>query len=130
MGNDGETILHIRGSPAELNTIQDTNAAVEIDNEPTHFKILRTDYFANATFGRRAPNYLTIRYPFRNQPCIDYLIELLKAYPSCWMKNEFDSEEGLCGIWIGQIKNNEVQTQEHTWTELCMEEMQFIGMNH
>jgi hypothetical protein len=46
------------------------------------------------------------------------------------MKNEYDSEEGQCGLWIAQIKNGEVQTQEHIWTELCMEEMQYIGMNH
>lgn len=129
MGNDGEAILHIRGSPNELTEICNTCAAVNhTKDEPSHFQTLRDHYFANAKYNRCAPNYLTVRYPFRNQPCIDYLTALLTMYPSCWIKNEFDSEEGLCGIWIAQIIDGKMQTQENTWMELCMEEMNHIGL--
>jgi hypothetical protein len=128
MGNDGEAILHIRGSPDELTEISNTRAAVTTEDEPVYFQTLREDYFAKAKYNRCAPNYLTIRYPFRNQPCIDYLTTLLTNYPSCWMKNEFDSEEGLCGVWIAQIKDGRIQSQEHTWMELCMEEMTHVGL--
>lgn len=126
MGNDGQNVLEVRGKPedlVEIHNLLSLYASCEETAEPT-CKIL----FKNAVYKFNKPNQLIGIYDFRNEPCYDFLTELLHKYPKCWMKNTFDSEEGLCGVWIAQIKNGELETQSHTWTELCIEECEFYGL--
>ena len=129
MGNDGINTLHIRGAPNILFQIMNTSACIPVkDGEPDYFPMLREEYFAKARIRQHKPNYLTLTYNFRNEPCYDYLSELLQVYPACWMKNEFHSEEGLCGVWIGQMENNVPKIQEHSWRELSYEGIEYIGL--
>lgn len=129
MGLDGTNILHIRGPPPALNTILDTKACVNTQGEPEYYERLRTEYFACAEYNRISPNYMTIAYTFRNIPPIDYLTDLLRKYPSCWMKNEFSTDGGICGVWIARMRNGAIEEQEYTWEELCWEEKAFIGID-
>ena len=56
-------------------------------------------------------------------PNFKWLSGLLDKYPNCWVKNEWDEEGGLAGVWVGFIgEDNEKQIQELRWRDLCMEE--------
>jgi len=45
----------------------------------------------------------------------------------CWIKNEYSTEDGDCGIWIGRYQNGELEIQEVEWQELTMEEVCFVS---
>jgi hypothetical protein len=129
MGNDGQNVLEVRGKPEDLVEIHNFIVYVSKQaNDPDVTYPTCKILFADAVCKFRKPNHLIVIYEFRNEPCYDFLRELLHNYPKCWMKNTFDSEEGLCGVWIAQIKNGEMETQSHTWTELCIEECEFYGL--
>ena len=61
-----------------------------------------------------------IRFHFKTAWKPDYLwLELLnKKYPSIWIKNEWISEDGKAGVWIGQQTN--VKSME--WDDLSLED--------
>ena len=128
MGNDGRNHLILIGAPASLDLIEQTKAAVHCKNEPEYYEILRTEYFAKGIYNRAKPNKLVIHYDFRNTVCLDYLTDLLKQYPTLWLRNEFDSEEGLCGIDILEMYNGNLDTQTARWTELELEEYIYRGL--
>ena len=40
-----------------------------------------------------------------------------------WVKNEWDEEGGMAGVWVGFVgEDNEKQIQEMHWRDLCIEE--------
>ena len=129
MGIDGTNTLHVRGPPPALNTIIDTKACINVPHEPEYYERLRTEYFALASYNRISPNYMTLTYTYRNRPPIDYLTDLLRIYPMCWMKNEFSTDSGICGVWIARMRNGAIEEQECRWEELFWEENEFIGMD-
>ncbi len=47
---------------------------------------------------------------------------LLEHYPFAWIKNEWISEDGASGIWIGKHKN--IKTME--WEDLSIDEEHFF----
>lgn len=63
-------------------------------------------------------------------PDYEWLSGLLDKYPNCWIKNEWEEEGGLAGVWIGCMSdNNEKDIQKLTWHDLCIEEKYFLFMN-
>jgi hypothetical protein len=125
MGNDGRNILDIYGNPDTLVEIRNRLAVLSNNHEiPEHDGRV---CFRNAICRFQKPNNLVVLYDFRNMPCYDYLTTLLELYPDCWMKNEFNSESGLCGIWIARMKDNKIDIQSHTWTELSVDESHYYG---
>ena len=73
--------------------------------------------------GSKSPEVLTIKFYYRNVPPNDYFTLLLKKFPNCWFKNEYTTEDGDCGIWIGKMTNGEIDIQERSWIELGYEEL-------
>lgn len=118
MGVDGTNTLYIRGSKEILDEIEQTGAAIDTS------AIVAKRFFGtnNVTVVHREPRFLILRYEFRNEPVYEYLKELLAKYPTCWMKNLYDTEIGACGLWIGRFCGKEMSIQELKWTELCDEE--------
>jgi len=51
-------------------------------------------------------------------PDYQWIEELIKKYPSCWVKNEWLSEDGQAGIWVGDC--NKHSTFE--WIDLSIED--------
>jgi len=51
-----------------------------------------------------------------------WLESLTKKYPSCWIKNEWISEDGKAGVWIA-YKNN-IKLME--WDDLSIEDEHFM----
>jgi hypothetical protein len=60
-------------------------------------------------------------------PNYDWLENLLTKYPLCWIKNEWDEEGGMAGVWVGYTnKNDEQIVQKMMWRDLCIEEKHFL----
>jgi hypothetical protein len=59
----------------------------------------------------------------RWQPDFKWLEGLLTKYPSFWLKNEWNEEGGLAGVWIGTVAmNGTLEIKQLAWDDLCMEE--------
>jgi hypothetical protein len=57
------------------------------------------------------------------QPDFEWLTGLLDKYPNCWVKNQWDEEGGMAGVWVGFVdQSGKKQVQEMCWRDLCIEE--------
>ena len=124
MGLDGRQRLEIRGPKESLDELEDSGIVLE-----SGCGVEELDYIASRFFGNdlvsvvgRDDNCLVVSYEFRNRPVYQYLSHILRAYPKCWMKNEFNSDGGYCGLWIAHMAGNDISVQEVEWEEPCLEE--------
>jgi hypothetical protein len=121
MGIDGRQTLQIRGPEAIIKEIEECGATLQEGNE----EIL---YIASRFFGKaakvthRSDRYIVFSYEYRNYPIHQYFEELLVKYPQCWIKNQYNTDTGQCGMWIGRFRGEEPDIQELQWTELFIEE--------
>jgi len=51
-----------------------------------------------------------------------WLESLTKKYPSCWIKNEWISEDGKAGVWVAYKKD--IKFME--WDDLSIEDEHFM----
>ena len=51
-----------------------------------------------------------------------WLESLTKKYPSCWIKNEWISEDGTAGVWIAY--KNDIKFME--WDDISIEDEHFM----
>lgn len=58
-------------------------------------------------------------------PIYEYLEALLRKHPQCWIKNQFSTDQGICGVWIGRTVNGQPSIQEQAWTELAYDEIEY-----
>jgi len=125
MGIDGRNKLCIRGEQEILDRLEASGFALET-TDPKLQEIAAIFFGKNIDILHRAPKYLVIGYNFRNQPVYQYLTALLKANPTCWIKNTYTTDIGNCGLWIGRMApNGAASIQELEWEELCEEEIAF-----
>ena len=120
MGIDGRQTLYIRGPEVFIQMIQDTSAKLTEGNDEILYIAER--FFENAKVIHRSEKYLVFSYEFRNVPINHYLQALLEKYPQCWMKNEFSTDSGQCGMWLGRFRHRKPYIQELSWMELSIEE--------
>jgi hypothetical protein len=60
-------------------------------------------------------------------PNYEWLEELLTKYPECWIKNEWDEEGGMAGVWVGFTnENGEKMIKQMTWDDLCIEAKHYL----
>ena len=51
-----------------------------------------------------------------------WLKSMTSKYPSCWIKNEWISEDGTAGVWVGY--NNTIKSLE--WDDLSIEDEHYM----
>lgn len=120
MGVDGTQVLQIRGPAQVLDRLEACHLIIKGDERIT---LIANRFFAEAEISRREPKFLVVTYEYRNMPIYEYLEELLHAFPQCWMKNEFSTDQGICGVWIGRMVGGKPALQEQAWTELGYDEI-------
>jgi len=121
MGIDGRQHLEIYGPSESMDALEASRLVLETANEELAY--ISTRFFGKECHIERvAFNRISLWYEFRNQPIYQYLIELLLQYPKCWIKNEYNTENGDCGIWMARMVDGTPSIQEFTWQELCIEE--------
>jgi hypothetical protein len=126
MGIDGTNRLHIRGPKEVLDVLQNCGLAVPFPDDKPWLYLVQ-NYFgpANVKMHRTSERYLYMSYAFRNQPCYDYLLHILQKYPQVWMKNEYDTEEGFCGVWVAHMQRYMPSILMVDWTVPKIEEMMY-----
>lgn len=122
MGIDGRQVLEIRGASQILDVLEQSGIVFE-GGDPH----IAERFFGpkNSTVSHRSSRHLVVTYEFRNLPVYEYLKQLLAAYPTIWIKNDYKTEEGYCGLWIGHMYNGSPSIQELKWTELAQEEEEY-----
>ena len=58
----------------------------------------------------------------RWKPDFDRLKSLIEKYPTCWIKDTWQEEAGMAGVWIGTMRNGELEIKEMQWMDMCVEE--------
>jgi hypothetical protein len=130
MGVDGNNILVILGPSKTLDIIENGGIILsdeEVDND-SDLICLKENYFNDKSKiireephlkmnCKKTSNSLKISFYFRNIPPDDYLKLLLNKYKDCWFKNEYNTEDGDCGMWIGEIWNGKEKIQTMEWME-------------
>tara|TARA_Y100000389_G_C17256207_1_gene410639 strand:- start:281 stop:634 length:354 start_codon:yes stop_codon:yes gene_type:complete len=57
------------------------------------------------------------------------LLNLLKdKYPTIWIKNEWNEEGGMAGVWIYNNLHNleQKEIREFVWNDMCLEEYDYV----
>tara|TARA_B100000767_G_scaffold48942_1_gene43891 strand:+ start:4111 stop:4524 length:414 start_codon:yes stop_codon:yes gene_type:complete len=120
MDIDGVNYLTIVGDINILNIIEKNGIILsneEVNND-TILIYLKENYFGNnCKIERTTKSCLKITFDFRNIPPNSYFDLLLQKYKKCWFKNEYVTEDGNCGIWIGEYINREKNIQIRKWIE-------------
>jgi len=120
MGIDGTQYLEIRGAQYILDDLEKSGIVFE-GGDP---QIAAGCFGSVAEITHRSRRRLVVRYIFRNQPVYEYLTQLLTAYPTIWIKNNYITENGDCGLWIGRTVDGHPSIQDLVWKELMIEELQ------
>jgi len=115
MGIDGRQVLEIRGSPQILDALEQSGIVFEGGDAQIADRFFGPN---NIIVKHRSPRHLVVIYEFRNLPVYEYLKQLLAAHPTIWIKNDYKTEDGHCGLWIGHIYNGTRSIQDLEWTEL------------
>lgn len=50
-------------------------------------------------------------------PPIPFLSTLLDRYPRCWIKNTWDEEGGMAGVWVSHMNKGNQVIKELSWLE-------------
>jgi hypothetical protein len=120
MGVDGTQVLQIRGPARVLDALEACHLIIK-GNE--RISLIANRFFLKAELSRKDPKFLVVTYEYRNMPVYEYLEALLREFPQCWMKNEFSTDQGICGVWIGRMVGGEPVLQEQAWMELGYDEI-------
>ena len=122
MGIDGRQYLEIRGPKEMLDRIEASGAALSEGDETT-LMIAKRFFGPKAEKKHRDARHLVLSYEFRNKDVYDYLERLLIAYPQCWIRNDYKSEDGTRGLWIARMRGGVPSVQKLEWQELTIEEI-------
>ena len=122
MGIDGRQYLEIRGPKEKIDELE--NLEFKIKGINKECDILADRFFGkeNIEIKLRDPKYIVISFEYRNDNINQYFVALLNKYPMCWIKNDYSTENGYCGIWIGRFIKGKPYIQEIEWEELTLEE--------
>lgn len=125
MGIDGTNTLTIRGPEDVLKRLEESSLLFEIEEgHPEWFQTLQDNYLGDhlSTVCQQG-NLLVVKYPFRNEVPKEYLKTILEKNPQIWMKNEYDSDAGYCGVYILHYYEGQISEQYVEWTEPSWEEL-------
>lgn len=119
MGNDcwNQLTITCESSAEELNEL----IANEIEYRPNdeYDEATHSDHVRIVKRGKHGV-YVDMRTKWL--PDFKWLNGLLEKYPKCWVKNIWQEEGGLAGVWVGFVDGEEKKIQEMRWNDLCLEQ--------
>ena len=75
-------------------------------------------YYKNITIYKKCCKGVKFQQLTDWKPDYEWLESLLNKYPNCWVKNEWNEEGGIAGLWVGSVKNG---IQSISWEDLSIE---------
>ena len=104
------------------NNSQELNLLV--DNEFGHF--LTENYTSNDNdkfyIYRQGEYGISLKLWSSCTANFEWLEGLLDKYPDVWVKNNWLSEDGSAGIWIGSMRTGQKEIKRLEWHDLSLEE--------
>ena len=80
-------------------------------------------YYKNITIQKKCFKGIIFQQLTAWKPQYEWLESLLTKYPNCWVKNEWNEEGGIAGVWVGSVKNG---IQSMCWEDLSIEAKYYI----
>ena len=80
-------------------------------------------YYKNITIQKKCFKGIIFQQLTAWKPQYEWLESLLTKYPNCWVKNEWNEEGGIAGVWVGSVKNG---IQSISWEDLSIEAKYYI----
>ena len=120
MGNDcwNQLTITCEKSADELNDLITNEIQYKQNDE--HNESVHNEHVRIITRGKRG---IKVDMYTKWQPDFKWLTGLLDKYPNCWVKNQWDEEGGMAGVWVGFVdESGEKQVHELCWRDLCIEE--------
>jgi hypothetical protein len=63
-------------------------------------------------------------------PDFEWLKSLIHKYPNCWIKNEWNCDSGLAGVWLGYNDTNKnIIIKNKSWDNLSAEDKAYLFMD-
>lgn len=60
-------------------------------------------------------------------PDVRWFETILEMYPEFWIKNEWNEDGGMAGVWVGYMKNdNQKEIEMLSWRDLSIEEEDYF----
>lgn len=60
-------------------------------------------------------------------PDFEWLEKILDTYSRCFVKNDWNEESGIAGVWIGQYSMSGVKViEEMKWNDLSVDELALL----
>ena len=80
--------------------------------------ILQNELPPHVTINLHGKKGIRVKYSTAWKPDYPWLSSLLEKYPSCWIKNEWISEDGSAGVWVGDKHGSKFME----WDDLSLED--------
>ena len=118
---NGTITIHIYGFHDIIDEIEKLGGVIselDVNADETQFSIGKY-YFGkdNCSIERISNTHLIISTHYVNTPYYEYLTYLLSKYPSCLIKAFYESDYGICGVWIAKYIENTLYIQQFNWNQ-------------
>ena len=74
------------------------------------------------SISQRGDQAVRIRIWSAWHPDFQWLESLLTKYPSCWVKDEWNVEDGQAGVWLGTAREGKKEIRQFLWEDMSIEE--------
>jgi hypothetical protein len=76
---------------------------------------------------RKGTRGIVVKTVTRWKPDFEWLEKILYTYDKCWIKNDWNEEGGIAGVWVGQYEDSGIVViNEMKWNDLCVEDMALL----
>ena len=94
------------------------NITITCENHDELVRLIDAEIKDQDIIQKRGANAVILRMWSPWAPPFNWLSELIDKYPRCWIKNEWNEEDGMTGVWIGFVNNdNEKTVKQMSWRE-------------
>jgi hypothetical protein len=93
-----------------------------VESDITNIYTFEIPSLYEVTIHKRGKNGIRFTTITGWSPDYQWIESLIKKYPMCWVKNEWISEDGSAGIWVGDSTKNSA----YEWIDLSIEDEFFL----
>ena len=91
-------------------------------NDPLVITTIRTLVVSSATIHKCGKKAIRFTYSTVTVPDKDWMNSIVTTY-SCWLKNEWITEDGKAGVWIGtSLSGYDIEIKQLEWDDVSVEE--------
>jgi hypothetical protein len=66
---------------------------------------------------------IIVRFNVPSEPDIEFLQCILQKHPDCWIRNDWNNESGIAGVWVGYWEGEAKVIDEMKWNDLSVDDL-------